>query len=173
MWFRIVKCHQERGRRLERMYWNQWERERRYSWDAVRKKVEAEGMKRFEEWHHGSSVRPWRVQLTWIRFLQVGWIQTWGADQIQGEGIQHSCDNCRHLLLAESRSPGCRDYSWWWWDRPAERRKNIKCRKTLLKSLGKKNQQEQKAELRKPRHCKKAQNSCRREAEKKKISQRW
>lgn len=64
-------------------------------------------------------------------------------DQIQGEGSQCSCDNCRHLLLAESRNLEYRPGSWWWWHRPAERgRKNIKCRKALLISLEKNGQRE-------------------------------
>lgn len=41
-------------------------------WDIVRKKVEAEGMKGFEERRHGSSVCLCRVQLTWIRCVHLG-----------------------------------------------------------------------------------------------------
>lgn len=77
--------------------------------------------------------------LTWIRFVQLGWIQIWGAgDQVQSERSQRSCGKCRHLLLAESRSLTCRHCSWWCWDRPAERRSSIKWRKVFLISLGKK-----------------------------------
>lgn len=115
--------------------------------------------------------------LTWIRFVQLGWIQIWGAGgQLQSEGSQHNCDKCRHLLLAESKSLTCSHCSWWCWDRPAESR-SMKCRKEwrrdfFLRSLKKKikKKEEDKAEGRNLRDCKKTQKSWTREAEKRIIS---